>query len=191
MIRDVKRYFDMEKEFRNADFLETNSYRQICDDVVSTIRNGHLVALTGIVGCGKTVTVRKIRMVFKQEYVGLKQFIIQSIKSVRSWDTIYSTVGRKQAATINMIPEYWRDLWAQSEYRELHYGHRYTKAEVKFSPVNSSGGTVYRQIPALSSIDKCHYDNCFVVDGIPAGKAFLLPKTNGVEGHCTANVKYR
>lgn len=28
-------------------------------------------------------------MVFKQEYVGLKQFVIQSVKLGRSWDSIH------------------------------------------------------------------------------------------------------
>lgn len=51
----------MEKEFRNADFMETESYHQIYNDVVSTIKDGYLVALTGVIGCGKTVTARKIR----------------------------------------------------------------------------------------------------------------------------------
>ncbi len=66
MIHDVKQFFGMEKEFRNADFLETESYRQIYNDVVSTIKDGYLVALTGIVGCGKTVTARKIRQDLKK-----------------------------------------------------------------------------------------------------------------------------
>jgi ABC-type glutathione transport system ATPase component len=61
MIHDAKQFFGLEKEFRNADFLGTESYRQIYDDVVSTIKDGYLVALTGIVVCGKTVTARKIR----------------------------------------------------------------------------------------------------------------------------------
>lgn len=67
MIHDVKQYFGLEKEFRNAAFFETDSYRQIFNDIVSTIKDGYLVALTGIVGCGKTATARKIRQDLKKQ----------------------------------------------------------------------------------------------------------------------------
>ncbi len=66
MIHDVKKYFGLEKEFINAAFLETDSYRQIFNDVVSTIKDGYLIALTGIVGCGKTATARRIRQDLKK-----------------------------------------------------------------------------------------------------------------------------
>lgn len=61
MIYDVKEFFGLEKEFRNADFFETEDYKMIFQDVVSAIKEGHILAVTGIVGCGKTVTARRIR----------------------------------------------------------------------------------------------------------------------------------
>lgn len=61
MIHDVKEFFGLEREFRNADFFETENYKMIFQDVVSAIKEGHILAITGIVGCGKTVTVRRIR----------------------------------------------------------------------------------------------------------------------------------
>jgi type II secretory pathway predicted ATPase ExeA len=61
MIHDVKEYFGLEKEFRNAGFFETNSYKMIFQDVTSAVKDGYVIALTGIVGCGKTVTARRIR----------------------------------------------------------------------------------------------------------------------------------
>jgi len=61
MIHDVKKFFGLEKEFRNADFFETENYRMIFQDVVSAIKEGHIIAITGIVGSGKTITARRIR----------------------------------------------------------------------------------------------------------------------------------
>lgn len=61
MIHDVKEFFGLEKEFKNADFFETENYRTIFQDVVSAIKEGHIIAMTGIVGSGKTVTARRIR----------------------------------------------------------------------------------------------------------------------------------
>ena len=67
MIHDVKQFFGLEKEFRNAEFLVTDGYQQIYNDIVSTIKEGYLVALTGIIGCGKTVAVRRIRHELKRK----------------------------------------------------------------------------------------------------------------------------
>jgi len=61
MIHDVKKFFGLEKEFRNVDFFETENYRIIFQDVMSAIKEGHILAITGIVGAGKTVTARRIR----------------------------------------------------------------------------------------------------------------------------------
>ena len=61
MIHDVKEFFGLEKEFRNAGFFETDNYKLIFQDVVSAVKEGYLIAITGIVGSGKTVTARRIR----------------------------------------------------------------------------------------------------------------------------------
>ena len=61
MIHDVKEFFGLEKEFRNAGFFETDSYKLIFQDVVSAVKEGYLIAITGIVGSGKTITARRVR----------------------------------------------------------------------------------------------------------------------------------
>ena len=67
MIYDVMEHYELEKEFRNAGYFETENYRQIFLDLKTTIRSGHLVALTGIIGCGKTTAARHIRKELKKE----------------------------------------------------------------------------------------------------------------------------
>lgn len=66
MRHDVKEFFGIEKEFRNAAFLETDSYRHLFDETISAIKEGYLISLTGIVGSGKTVTARRIRQELKK-----------------------------------------------------------------------------------------------------------------------------
>lgn len=61
MIHDIKEYYGIEKEFINAGFMKTEHYDSILKDVVSSIKEGHLIAITGVVGSGKTITARKIR----------------------------------------------------------------------------------------------------------------------------------
>lgn len=97
--------------------------------------------------------------------------------------------GRKMAPTINMLPQFWPELWSQSKYREWHTGHKHKKEETKFKPVHTVGGVIVRQVPALSTIDFWHMDNAFV-DAVPAGESFLWHKKGGVLGHFTANANY-
>jgi hypothetical protein len=91
----------------------------------------------------------------------------------------------RQANVVNMLPQFFPELWGTSKYREWHTGHKHTKKEWKYMPVTSAGGTVIRQIPTLSTIDAWHYQEGFV-DAIPAGESFLWSKDNGIIGHWTA-----
>jgi hypothetical protein len=91
----------------------------------------------------------------------------------------------RQANVVNMLPQFFPELWGQSKYREWHTGHKHKKMEWKFAPVASAGGTVIRQIPTLSPIDAWHYQEGFV-DAIPAGESFIWSKQNGVIAHFTA-----
>ena len=50
MIHDVKEFFNLKKEFKNAGFFETDNYKMIFQDVVSAAKEGHLIAITGITG---------------------------------------------------------------------------------------------------------------------------------------------
>jgi len=67
MIHDVKEYFGLKKDFNNAGYFETENFKQVLLDLKSAIKSGHLIALTGIVGCGKTATSRRIREELKKE----------------------------------------------------------------------------------------------------------------------------
>lgn len=61
MIHDVKEFFGIKREFNNAGFFETDNYKMICQDVISAAKEGRVLTITGIVGSGKTVTMRKIK----------------------------------------------------------------------------------------------------------------------------------
>jgi len=62
MIHDVMEYFGLEKEFRNpGTFFEPPNSRKLYLDLKAAIKAGHLIALTGIVGCGKTTLCRRFK----------------------------------------------------------------------------------------------------------------------------------
>jgi type II secretory pathway predicted ATPase ExeA len=49
------------KEFRNVGYFETTHHKEIYQNIKTAIRQGKLIAVSGIVGSGKTTTLRKIR----------------------------------------------------------------------------------------------------------------------------------
>ncbi len=67
MIQDVKEFFGLKKEFKNAGFFETDNYKMIFQDVVSAAKEGRIIAITGRVGSGKTITVRRIKNDLKKK----------------------------------------------------------------------------------------------------------------------------
>ncbi len=93
----------------------------------------------------------------------------------------------RMANVVNMLPQFWPELWGQSKYREWHTGHKHTKAEWKFMPTQTVGGVIVRQIPTLSTIDAWHSQNKFV-DAVPGGESFVWSKENGICAHFTAYV---
>jgi hypothetical protein len=95
--------------------------------------------------------------------------------------------SKRQANVVNMLPQFWPELWGKSKFREWHVGHKHKKDEVKYQPTATVGGVVIRQIATLSTIDAWHYQEGFV-DAVPAGESFLWTKDCGVCGHFTANV---
>ncbi|MBV8883722.1 MAG: hypothetical protein JO235_06935 [Chroococcidiopsidaceae cyanobacterium CP_BM_RX_35] len=56
MLTEVMEYYGLVKEFRRAGYYETAHQKQLFKDIKAAIYSGKLVALTGVVGCGKTVT---------------------------------------------------------------------------------------------------------------------------------------
>lgn len=67
MLIEVMQEYKLVKDFRKAGYYETPQQRQLFSELEAAILNGKLVALTGIVGCGKTVTLRKLQANFNQQ----------------------------------------------------------------------------------------------------------------------------
>jgi type II secretory pathway predicted ATPase ExeA len=61
MLSDVMSHFKLVKEFRNVGYFETDHHKQIVQELKMAIQQGKLIAVAGIVGCGKTTTLKKIR----------------------------------------------------------------------------------------------------------------------------------
>ena len=61
MRSDVRSYYGFSKDFDHAGYFETRQSQQIVNELAHEIKSGKLVAISGIVGCGKTTLLRRIR----------------------------------------------------------------------------------------------------------------------------------
>jgi type II secretory pathway predicted ATPase ExeA len=67
MLTEVMEHYGLDKEFHKVGYFETSDQRQLFKDIKAAISSSKLVALTGIVGCGKTVTLRRLQAILVQE----------------------------------------------------------------------------------------------------------------------------
>jgi type II secretory pathway predicted ATPase ExeA len=61
MLSDVMNYYSFTRDFKGAGYFETEHHQQIVKELKVAINKGQMVALSGIVGCGKTTTLKAIQ----------------------------------------------------------------------------------------------------------------------------------
>ena len=66
MNHEVMDYFGLAFEFDHLGFFETEEHTHLEAQLQKIIRTGRLVALSGIVGCGKTTTLQRLKQQLKQ-----------------------------------------------------------------------------------------------------------------------------
>jgi len=67
MLSEVREGYSLVREFRRAGYYETEQQQQLFKELKAAILSGKLVAVTGVVGCGKTVTLRRLQEALAQE----------------------------------------------------------------------------------------------------------------------------
>lgn len=102
---------------------------------------------------------------------------------------MHDAAATKAMRAINAVPLLWRKEWGESRYSELWVGHKHNKQDTKTFPVHTLGGTLIRQLSALTAIDFWHFDELFV-DGVPACESFVLDKQDGVVANFKRNIDY-
>ena len=61
MLRDVMDYHGLRRDVCQAGFFETEQYHQLYLALKTAITQGQLVAVAGIVGCGKTTLLQRVQ----------------------------------------------------------------------------------------------------------------------------------
>lgn len=67
MLSEVMNYFGLKRTFDHVGYFETEQQAQLFKELKPVIRQGGLVALSGIVGCGKTTTLQRLQSELAQE----------------------------------------------------------------------------------------------------------------------------
>lgn len=69
---DCMKHYGLNKEFDKADYLEMPDYQKVLANIPHAIKSGGLIAITGIVGIGKTVALRRLQLTLRAE----KQIVV-------------------------------------------------------------------------------------------------------------------
>ena len=64
---EVMEHFGIKKYFRDADFFETDTAKRLFRQLKKIIPEGQLIALTGVVGIGKTTYLEKIQKQLQED----------------------------------------------------------------------------------------------------------------------------
>ena len=112
MLTEVMEYYGLVKDFRKAGYFETKDQQQMFKDIKSAIIAGKLIALTGVIGCGKTVTLRKLQDSLIQE----GRFLVSKSLSVDKARTTLSTLI--SALFYDLSPDKEVKIPGQGEKRE-------------------------------------------------------------------------
>lgn len=67
MLSEVMSHYKMVREFDQADFFETDDFKHTLKEIRHHIKHGRLIALTGVIGCGKTRVLRHIHSLLSKE----------------------------------------------------------------------------------------------------------------------------
>jgi len=67
MLSDVMEHFGLSKSLRQVDDFETDHHRQLLKDLKVAIHEGGIIALTGILGSGKTVFLGRLQEQLREE----------------------------------------------------------------------------------------------------------------------------
>ena len=67
MLSEVMAYYGLTREFHHAGYFETIQHQQMVTELKTAIAQGKLVALSGIVGCGKTTMLQHIQELLAHE----------------------------------------------------------------------------------------------------------------------------
>lgn len=86
------RYYGLTKEFSKAEYFETQNYQTLLSNIRVAIKSGGLIAITGVVGIGKTQTLRRLQHDLKHENKILVSKSLATDKRNVNINTLYTAL---------------------------------------------------------------------------------------------------
>ncbi|KIE04054.1 Type II secretory pathway, component ExeA (Predicted ATPase), partial [Candidatus Jidaibacter acanthamoeba] len=86
------KYYGLTKEIDKAEYFETDTYQSMLSNIKHAIKSGGLIALTGIVGIGKTVTLRRLQQAIRDENKILVSKSLATDKRNVTINTLYTAL---------------------------------------------------------------------------------------------------
>lgn len=108
-------FFGLTKSFKRLNFLETPQSKKLIQNIKATIDQGGIIALTGMVGSGKTVLLRKIRDDLCEEKKVIIARSLSTDKKQVSMGTLYTALFYDLVTEKNVL------VPTQSEKRERKF----------------------------------------------------------------------
>jgi len=78
MLSEVMSYYGLTRDFQGAGYFETENHQQIIKELKVAIKQGQMIAVSGVVGSGKTTLLKVIR----QELIKEKEVLVAKSLSV-------------------------------------------------------------------------------------------------------------
>ena len=86
------KYYGLTKEFSKAEYFETENYQNMLTNMKFAIKSGGLIAITGIVGIGKTTTLRRLQKDIREENKILVSKSLATDKRHVNINTLYTAL---------------------------------------------------------------------------------------------------
>jgi type II secretory pathway predicted ATPase ExeA len=109
---DIFEFFDLDKEFSEMGYFESEHFEKFFRDIKAALHKGGLLALVGMVGIGKTTTLRRLQHILRHE----KEIIVSKSFSVDKGRVNLSTL--MTALFYDLATQKDFKMPAQSEKRE-------------------------------------------------------------------------
>lgn len=155
MSTEVLEHFGLIREFKKAGYFETPAIKQILKDIKNDIHYGRLIVVTGVIGCGKTIFLRRLQESLLQENKVIVSRSLAVDKFRATIDTLISalfydlsdkevkvpTKPEKRERELNDLIKSKKKpiLLCVDEAHDLHY-QTLTKIKRLMEVVESSGG---------------------------------------------------
>lgn len=64
---EVREHFGLTVPFNQVGYYETQHHKELMKDMMNAIKEGQLIAICGLIGSGKTVTLRRLQQMLEEE----------------------------------------------------------------------------------------------------------------------------